>query len=226
MKSNSLLIIFIALSGVQFLPFDSFAQNKPKNDKTAFVKTMFGHKDTIERTDILTIYPTNFVAYTAKLGYEFKIAHNKGLKITASYGSSNGTDDFYYLDKFNEIGMEAQLRIYLLKGHPALNGLYLAPYVSYKTMNYSGTAYANYIDLLYPAPPQLYYSNVNVSNFGIGYVIGYQWIFSSTFTVDAFIGGGNNSISGNNAGGNLSNTIYEYRSGIDLHSGIAIGIAF
>src|SRR6185312_5978436 len=109
---------------------------------------------------------------------------------------------------------------------PALNGLYLAPYVSYKTMTYSGTTYPNYIDLLYPAPPQIYYSNASVSDLGIGYIIGYQWVYNSTFTIDAFIGGGNNSISGNNAGGNLSNTIYEYRSGIDFHSGIGIGIAF
>jgi len=226
MKSKNRLFIAL-LASFLFSPFaQASAQSRPTNDQRNFMSSMFGRPDTISRTDILTIYPTNFVASTAKIGYEFKVAHNKGLKIMASYGSSNGVDDFYLLDKFNEIGLEAQFRIYVLKNHLALNGLYLAPYISYKTMTYSGNSNPINLDLIYPSPSPVYYSNATVAALGIGYVIGYQWIFNSTFTVDAYIGGGDNIISGNNAGGNLSGTVYEYRSGIDFHSGIGIGIAF
>jgi hypothetical protein len=225
MKSNKLLFSIILASCLVLGFLKTFAQNRPTNNHRTFINTMFGHRDTTYRDGVFTIFPTNFVASTAKAGYEFKIAHNKGLKLMASFGSSTGSNDYYYLDKFSEAGLEAQFRIYVLKDHPALNGLYLAPYVSYKSMTYSGAT--NYDGLvLYVGPGPVYVNNVTASDFGIGYVIGYQWIFNSTFTVDVFAGGGNNSISGNTSGGNLASTVYEYRSGIDFHSGIGIGIAF
>ena len=178
-------------------------------------------RDTIKRRNVLTFFPTNFVAATIKAGYEFKIAHNKGLKFMGSFGSSTTGGDFYGLNEFQEFGLEGQLRFYFQKDYPALNGFYLAPYVSFKSMNYKSDMY------VLPVYPPIYNSSVGqVSNFSLGYVIGYQWIFNSSFVIDAFVGGGYNSISGNNSPGNLSNTVYAYRSGIDLHTGIGIGLAF
>jgi len=187
--------------------------------------TMFGSRDTMNRTEVFTCFPTNFVASTLKLGYEFKVAHNKGLKFLGSVGSSSSANDYYYLDKFTEFGIETQLRIYVIKDQPALNGLYLAPYVSYKSMNYSGATNYNGL-VLYVGPGPVYVFNVTTSDLGIGYIIGYQWVFNSTFSLDLFVGGGNNIISGNNSGGALATSMFEYRSGIDIHSGLAIGIAF
>jgi len=199
----------------------SAQEKRPDNHKT-IATTMFGSRDTVKRKEIFTCFPTNFVASTLKLGYEFKVAHNKGLKFIGSVGSSSSPNDFYFLDKFTEFGLEAQLRVYVIQVHPALNGLYVAPYISYKSMTYSG--YTNFGDLVGPGP--VYINNATTSDLGLGYVMGYQWVFNSTFTVDFFVGGGDNIISGNTSGGILSTSTFEYKSGIDFHSGIGIGIAF
>ena len=225
MKILSLLFpagIFILFAGL----FNQVsAQEKRPTGHKNIATTMFGKRDTIKRKEIFTCFPTNFVASTLKLGYEFKVAHNKGLKFLGSVGSSSSANDYYYLDKFTEFGIETQLRIYVIKDQPALNGLYLAPYVSYKSMTYSGATNYNGL-VLYVGPGPVYVSNVTTSDLGIGYIIGYQWVFNSTFSLDLFVGGGNNIISGNNSGGALATSIFEYRSGIDIHSGLAIGIAF
>ena len=219
--SRFMILIFIAiLSGISF---NISAQNRPvKNSRPAFIQR-FSRMDTVERAGVFTSFPTNFIASTLKVGYEFKVAHNKGLKIIGSFGSSNSTGDYYGLDKFNEFGLEAQLRFYVLKDHPALNGLYLAPYSFYKSMNYQiSSSYYDYNTNTYSYTT----TNETAGNFCIGYIIGYQYIYNSTLTIDAFIGGGNDFISGNNSNGNLGNSAFAYRSGIDIHTGIGIGIAF
>jgi hypothetical protein len=201
------------------------AQDKRPVGHKTIATTMFGNRDTMKRKEIFTCFPTNFVASTLKLGYELRLAHNKGLKFLGSVGASSSSNDFYFLDKFTEFGLEAQLRIYVIQDHPALNGLYVAPYVSYKSMTYSGQTNQNGL-VMYVGPGPVYVSNATTSDLGLGYVMGYQWVFNSTFTVDFFVGGGDNIISGNNSGGILSTSTFEYRSGIDLHTGIGIGIAF
>jgi hypothetical protein len=220
MKTKS----FLAFTALFILLFSTFitnsnAQNRPTYQKKAGYRG-YG-MDTVERTNVLTSYPTNFVASTFKVGYEFKVSNNKGLKFIGSFGSSSENYDWYGLSGFREFGLEAQLRFYVQKDHPALNGFYLAPFSSYKTMNYNSSIYYSPIN----GQPQSS-QTATVSNFALGYIIGYQWIFRSSFVIDAFIGGGGNFISGDNTQGNLSNTIYAYRNGIDLHTGIALGIAF
>jgi len=202
------------------------AQNRPVYQGPKINHRRF-NMDSIERRGILTFNPTNFAASTIKAGYEIRLSHNKGLKFVGSFGATNSGANggsIYGLDKFTEFSLEAQFRFYVLKNHPSLNGLYLAPYVFYKTMTYSDST--NYDSYLNGNPvPTAYINNAVVSAFGVGYIIGYQWIFRSTFVIDAFIGGGNNFISGNNQWGSLT-SVYAYGSGINLHSGIAIGLAF
>jgi len=181
--------------------------------------------DTIQRKGVFTSYPTNFIASTLKVGYEFRVSDNKGLKLIGSYGASTSSGSYYSsLDRFNETSLEAQLRFYVLKDRPALNGLYLAPYAFFKSMTYSGNQGGNNVYLNNTGPS--YLTNATAGNFSVGYIIGYQYIYNSTLTLDAFIGGGNNFISGDNSGGNLSSSLYAYRNGIDLHTGISIGVAF
>lgn len=216
-SAASIAVCFLFISGPGI---SSNAQTRPVKSRPQSAR-YFNRMDTIERSIILTSYPTNFVAATIKVGCEFKVAHNKGLKFIGSFGSSTENGDWYGLDEFREFGLEAQLRFYVQKDRPALNGFYLAPIVSFKSMTYTDN------NLIFnPSTGQPYSQNGSVSNFMLGYVIGYQWIFNSSFVIDAFIGGGNNFISGDNTQGNLSNTIYAYRNGIDLHTGIGLGVAF
>jgi hypothetical protein len=221
MKTKTFLAFIVICSlFISGAIFSSNAQSRPLNQRPK-TRQRISPIDTVERSIILTSYPTNFVAATIKVGYEFKVSHNKGLKFIGSFGSSNENSDWYGLNEFKEFGLEAQLRFYVQKDHPALNGFYLAPYASYKSMSY--TTNNTFYNL---STGQAYSQTGNVSNFMLGYVIGYQWIFNSSFVIDAFIGGGNNFISGDNTQGNLSNTIYAYRNGIDLHTGIGLGVAF
>jgi|GEM_PF-3596753 len=183
--------------------------------------------DTMERHGVLMGYPTNFFASTLKVSYEFRLTPNKGLKLFASYGASSDSGNLIYpgLNKFNELGFEAQFRFYVSKVHMPLSGLYLAPYASYKKMTYSGYENYNALNALV-GTSQTYITNATTSNLSVGYIIGYQMIFNSSFTIDGFIGGGDNFISGNNSGSSLSSALFAYRTGIDLHMGIGIGVAF
>ncbi len=221
-RERNLVIVLLSVFMSMGIMTNLIAQNRPVKGKASFAEK-FSRMDTVERTGVFTSFPTNFVASTLKVGYEFKVAHNKGLKLIGSFGSSNSAGDYYGLDKFNEYGLEAQLRFYVLKDHPAMNGLYLAPYVFDKSMSYQTSTsfydYSNNIEVITV-------SNATVSNFSVGYIIGYQYIYNSTLTIDGFIGGGNDFISGNNSGGSLGNSVFAYRNGIDLHMGLGIGIAF
>lgn len=222
--TTSCLAICLLFSGIYTLS----AQSRPQRPK-AGSRSYYG-RDTSARKSVLTSFPTNFVASTMKVGYEFRVSSNKGLKLIGSYGggssSSNsnifgGPDNtsYYGLNNFSEFGLEAQLRFYILKGRPALNGLYLAPYAGYKSMNYTYNS-SNSIT------GQPITSSYNVSDFSIGYVIGYQYIYNSSFTLDLFVGGGLNTISGNNTFGSLSTDPFAYYKGIMIHPGVGIGIAF
>ncbi len=222
MKMKSFLALAtLCFSFIFGLSFSSNAQTRPLKSRSSSSRP-FSRIDTLERKGVFISYPTNFIASTLKVGYEFKVANSKGLKLIGTLGSAENNSDWYQLNKFTEIGMEAQLRFYVLKEKPTLNGFYLAPYASYKSMSYSGNL------ITYNSNTGSYTTeqNATVSDIAVGYIIGYQWIFNSTFTIDAFIGGGYNSISGDNTQGTLGSDIYAYRNGIGIHTGLGIGIAF
>jgi len=222
MKTKSFLA-FSALFTLAFLTFclGANAQSRPLKSRPQSTH-YYSHMDTIQRKGVFTSYPTNFIASTLKVGYEFKVSNNKGLKFIGSVGSSQNNTSWYDLNKFTEFGLEAQLRFYILKDKPALNGFFLAPYASYKSMTYTGNG-----SVYDPnTGTYTYGQNGTVSDLAIGYIIGYQWIFNSTFSIDAFIGGGYNSISGDNTQGTLGTDIYAYHNGIGIHTGIGLGVAF
>jgi hypothetical protein len=220
MKTNHLKII-LALIMLSFAGSfcKTFAQQRPMKQRPRLSRNTYNGIDTIERKGVFISYPTNFIASTLKVGYEFKVSHNKGLSLLGSLGGSDNGNSFYGVNTFNEVGLESQLRFYILKDRPALNGLYMAPYVQFKSMAYT----ANYYD--YNIGQEVS-QKFNVSDVAIGYVIGYQYIFGSSFTFNAFLGGGDNFMSGDNSGGNLSTNLYGYSNGISIHTGIGIGIAF
>jgi hypothetical protein len=200
------------------------AQRPVKKRPTKTARSSYTGRDTLERKTVLEACPTNFFATTMKLSIETKLSSNKGLKILASYGQASPGGDasgsFYGLWQFSEFGFETQFRIYVLKDRPALNGLYLAPYFGYKSMNYQASLTNPFNNNTPYAGP-----SSTISDFSFGYIIGYQYIFSSTFTFDVFIGGGDNQISGDNSQG-LLNGAFAYPKGIMVHMGLGIGIAF
>ena len=218
MKTNDFSITGIILCLVfSFFSLTAMAQTRPKQRPKINHRSYVG-RDTTERVGALTVFPTNFVASTMKIGYEFRLSQNKGLKLIGTYGyTSSG---YYGVNSFSEFGLEAQLRFYIMKDRPALNGLYMAPYAFYKSMHYN----YNTVQYYYNGGPPT--ANATTADFNIGYVLGYQYIFNSTFTIDLFIGGGINSISGNNTNGSLGSDMFAYYKGIIIHPGIAIGIAF
>jgi len=221
-RSFLLLPVFCIVFTIAYLTVS--AQSRPQQRPHLSTRSYAG-KDTTVRTGVLTFFPTNFVASTMKIGYEFRLTQNKGLKLLGSYGSSanqsnaSSGNDYYSLNSFSEFGLEAQLRFYVLKGRPSLNGLYMAPYLLYKSMNYTYSS-QNPITFL----PEN--ASGTTSDFSIGYVIGYQILYNSSFSLDMFVGGGINSISGDNTHGNLGTDIFGYYKGIMIHPGIGIGIAF
>ena len=221
MKTITFLVLTLCISIITLSCFNTNAQTRPMKSRSQSIH-YFSRMDTVERNGVFISYPTNFIASTLKVGYEFKVSHNKGLKFIGTLGSSNNSGDWYGLNKFTEFGLESQLRFYMLKDKPALNGFYLAPYAAYKTMTYTGNS------SVFNATTGQYEAgqSTSVSNFTIGYVLGYQWIFNSTLTIDAFVGGGFNTISGDNSQGSLGTAIFAYRNGIDIHSGIGLGVAF
>jgi len=226
MKTKKITTTFLAICLIFLGIYNSSAQSRPQRPRTG--GRSYTGRDTSERKGVLTSFPTNFVASTMKIGYEFRLSSNKGLKLIGSYGGGSssgnaniyGTDNtsYYGLNNFSEFGLEAQLRFYILKGRPALNGLYLAPYAGYKSMNYTYNS-QNFTG-------QNITTSYSVSDFSIGYVIGYQYIYNSSFTLDLFVGGGLNNISGNNTFGTLDSDPFAYFKGIMIHPGIGIGIAF
>jgi hypothetical protein len=222
------MLLILAFSCLYLTSNAQTNQGRPKQRPKVSTRSYSG-RDTTYRKGALTSFPLNFIASTMKVGYEFRLSPNKGLKLIGSYGASSSSTNnsniygtpnntYYNLGSFSEYGLEAQLRFYILKGRPALNGLYLAPYVSYKSMNYSynGTNYQGFA----------FNQNATTSDFSVGYVIGYQIIYSSSFTLDLFIGGGINNITGDNSNGTLSTDPFAYYKGIMIHPGLGIGIAF
>jgi hypothetical protein len=194
---------------------------RPLKKRPRLSKTSYNGIDTVERKSVFISYPTNFFASTLKIGYEFKVGSGRSLALIGSLGGADSKDNstFYGVSSFTELGLEAQFRIYILKDRPTLNGLYLAPYASYKSMSYS---------FLGQDPYTGNYTSIDrsVSNLGVGYIIGYQYIFSSSFTFNAFLGGGYNSVSGDNTYGTVNQNPFGYSKGITVHMGIGIGIAF
>ena len=170
-------------------------------------------RDSTQRKVVFINYPLNFIVSTMKVSGEFRIGHYNGLKLIGSFGYAKDFNIFYDLNGFKEYGLESQFRFYVLEDRPVLNGFFVTPFIAYKSITYQLSNYYNSSQ------------TETAGNFSVGFLMGGQFIYASSFTIDAFIGGGINFISGNNSGGNLSSGIFEYSNGIVFHTGIGIGFA-
>lgn len=229
MQKSSFLIFFI--TGILFFTFSnaSFAQSKKKKNKPKGIDSA----SAVMRQNVITTFPLSFVGGSILLGYERQYAHKKGIKFLAGVGaadrsryysanSDNFNGTYNYVDNMSSFYLEVQPRFYVIENKVPMNGLYMAPILNYKQMNFDLTIEDNFG----PSPSTTTLEKQQASAYSIGYVIGYQAIFRSSLTLDFYAGGGMMRAQGDYKKINTQMGIDSYRNGITIHMGAALGIAF
>lgn len=170
--------------------------------------------DTSHHKFIITSYPVNLVISSIKFGVEIPLGQRKSVKVLASVAKAQYSD-VSYDNAFLEWSAEVQYKIYLSRNKKKLNGFYMAPYISYKSLN------SNYQEW-YDQPSKPYH----ITAMSFGYCVGYQVIIHSALAIDGFIGAGYNKVKCNLPYTPDMDFIFGYPRGLCFHPAIGIGIAF
>lgn len=233
MQKSSFFIIF--LTGILFIfsSNDSAAQSKRKKNKPRTNDSA----SAIMRQNIITTFPFSFVGGSILLGYERQYAHKKGIKFLAGVGAADrsryysaNSDNFSgtrnYVDNMSSFYLELQPRFYVIENKVPMNGLYMAPVLYFKQMNFDLTIEDNFNSFPPTGPGTTVLEKQQATAYSVGYVIGYQAIFRSSLTLDFYAGGGMMRAQGDHKKINTEMGIDSYRNGITIHLGAALGLAF
>ena len=177
MKTIYSVLLFIAIS------FNSFSQGLMKS-KTENSKPF-----------IVSLYPLAFFSSNFMVGFEHGITNKISGRINTSIGYSDKLSYYEFNNNSQSVSnqemlnqsafyLEGQLRYY--PGESVTNGIYLAPYLLYKTLNFDlkeGT-YTNQGALVEVT------SHKKMNAVAGGILVGYQYQVFEILSIDAYLGGG------------------------------------
>lgn len=153
-------------------------------------------------TNTLKINPLSAILSTGSVFYERKLSDGMSAQLGLAYTGIKLDDT-----KFSGLAITPEVRFFIKQHAPT--GMYAAPFVRYQNYSVSDNE-----------------DKGKFNSFGGGILIGHQWIYSSGFTLDLFLGPSYNN---GNYKATSGNDEPEFSGGIEgfgIRTGIALGIGF
>lgn len=125
-----------------------------------------------ERMNVVKINPLSLALSTFNISYERAISDSKAIQLGVLYSGVSLGDI-----KYSGFGVTPEFRIYLSKGE-ALDSWHVSPFVRYQNMT------------LTEEVADGSNSEATLSSFGVGTLVGHQWLLGSSkrVTLDVFLG--------------------------------------
>jgi len=180
------------------------------------------------QTNVLKVDIFQPIVNTLALSFEHKLSPSSSFQIglagTFSYKEEGG--GFSYNNsgspQTSGFAITPEYRYYLSERREAMEGFYAAPYARYQYLSQKGS-YTNVAGYT-----QAY--NASLNSFGLGLIIGRQWIFKQRFSLDAYIGPGYTfaGISSDRPDYSPAKSDFwgYYDGNYDLRGGLTFGLAF
>lgn len=213
-----------------------------------FATTQAQEKEVVEYKNQFYMTPTAMFSSTIQFGYERKISSNTSLMVSAGMYTLNENVLKDLEVSGNGLKAEMSFNIYsndLVEGDKNDFQFYFSPYVSYFNANYkigkdhfnNNYLEINYNDNTYQndtttlSNPILEDGSANLSNVGLGALVGFKWTVSKRLVFDFYHGGGAQlaTYSGNNKFKRplKDNTFYNFAStGVVGKIGVRVGLLF
>ncbi len=176
-------------------------------------KPEFNHKS------VASIFPFRAFANTMMFGFETKTSDKACFKIVAGVTYFE-KDNVGFTDIYDYTGgrFEAQYKNFIGKNAKAFNGLYVAPFLLYKTSSFK------YDDIGKNWQDTTFNGKVNMK--GVGIVFGYQATIGESATIDFFLGQGFFKSKGRNPDDldNANRPFDTFSSAIGFYTGFSVGI--
>ncbi len=177
-------------------------------------KPEFNHKS------VASVFPFRAFANTMMFGFETKTSDKACFKIVAGVTYFE-KDNIGFTEIYNYTGgrFEAQYKNFIGKNAKAFNGLYVAPFLLYKTSSfkYETNKVNGWQDTTV---------NGSVNMKGAGIVFGYQTTIGESATIDFFLGQGFFKSKGRNPEDldNANRPFDTFSSAIGFYTGFSVGI--
>jgi hypothetical protein len=225
-------IFFISLLLLIVFNINSvMAQTTTENEEVEQPKVKYKVKKKLFRyTNVISVYPLQAISNYMCLGYEFKTGEKTALKTMAGFAQKEGTFlDFNNtnasLTKYAGYKIEMQFKYFINSKATVFNGIYFAPFASYKACSFNYDIGEEVYD-----PNTGFYRYNTVSKKGkagamhLGFLLGYHTKVGESFTIDMYAGEGLMSCSGNYSYG--SRLFDTYSNSIRLKLGLNLGFGF
>jgi hypothetical protein len=212
---------------------DACSQTKTdQNDEPveAAPKVKYKVKRSVFRyNNIISVYPFQSAINYMTFAYELKTGAKTAFKTQAGYAKKDQTSflntGLSGISNYSAFRIQMELKFFMNKKPEVFNGLYIAPFVLYKSCNYTYEGEQQVYDPIY-GYYQTVYVNINdkASAFHIGFILGYHVKVGESFTIDMFAGEGLMTATGNSE--RASRIFDVYANEIRMKLGLSIGYGF
>ncbi len=169
-----------------------------------FALSLFANANLFGQSGVIKLNILSPIVSTLNLSYEHMLSEDRSAQLGFFYTGASIGDT-----KLSGIGITPEYRIYL-GDDPAPDGFYVAPFLRYQNFKLSSD-FDN--------------SEGTYSSFGVGLIVGRQWLFGERVTFDIFLGPsysfGNVEVTDGNDNFDLGGV-----DGFGLRTGITLGFAF
>ncbi len=183
-------------------------------------------KPVFNYNSVFSVYPFQPAINYMTLGYEFKTGEKTAFKTLAGIASKeNSVLGIGNISNYSAYKIEMQFKYFMNKKAAVFNGIYIAPFVLFKSCKFTYDGQERIFDSIFGS-----YRTVNIHKtdkanaFHLGFILGYHLLLGERFTLDMFAGEGLMSASGNYKYG--SRVFDIYANEIRMKLGLSIGFGF
>lgn len=174
---------------------------------------------------VVCFYPVKAFTNYIMMGYERQVGKKNALKVAAGYVNfeeeTTSTNFNFDIRQFSGMRFDLSLKYFVGENNPVYNGIYVAPFVSFKNSKFR---YFNFgFGSQFPPPVEEWEEGAATSFTG-GVIVGYQLPLGDSFSLDLYVG---NALKRSSGDYEQANRIFDpYKNAIGLISGFSVGFGF
>ncbi|WP_165370599.1 DUF3575 domain-containing protein [Hymenobacter persicinus] len=174
----------------------------------------------VAQNNVVKVNILSPIVKTGSFFYEHKLNASSSLQIGGLFTSAKIEDT-----KISGFALTPEYRFYLSERTPAPEGFYVGPFVRYQNLTLKSTYTDSYNST---GTPTTQTDEASLNTFGGGVVVGRQWIFKDTFSLDIFLGPSYNGGSIEVKSTSNGNGTFDAGplTGFGVRTGITFGLAF
>jgi len=225
--------VCIVLMFAILMPSGAFAtdmegiRKESKYSFSPYPKKRKKEKEEMSYKQVFSFYPIKALSNYMMVGYERQIGPKHALKIAAGYVNfeesitGNEFNFNFEIREFSGVRFDIGLKYFVGENNPVFNGIYFAPFLSFKNSKFR---YNDFNNFQFPPPPVEEWEEGSATSLNAGFIFGYQLPLGESFSVDFYVG---NVIKRSGGDYEQANRLFDaYRNSIGLTSGLTVGFGF